>query len=112
MYAYYLIMQQKGEGCDYSIGCGTKVKWLKGDTLDEAKQAVVEYFSGDGSNGYGPGEHHELEDAMIVRFEWDALPILKEKLAFDRAAEDAEIKKVQEARERAELDRLQRKYKQ
>lgn len=34
---YYLVMSQDGEGCDYTIGCGTKIVPLKSSSIEGAR---------------------------------------------------------------------------
>jgi hypothetical protein len=36
---YVVEIKQKGEGCDHTIECGTKVLHLKADSIDEAKDS-------------------------------------------------------------------------
>jgi hypothetical protein len=108
MYCYYLLLEQKGSGCDYTIGCGLKCISLHGDTLDAAKKDAEQYFDGE-NYSYGRRDR-ELCDAMIVRFEADAMPILNAKLMAEEAERAKETYRRQEIQERAELERLQRKY--
>lgn len=38
---YYAHLQQNGEGCDYTIGCGHALRRLKATTLEAAKVEAV-----------------------------------------------------------------------
>src|SRR5271169_2560034 len=105
---YYLFLEQSDQGCDYTIGCGSILLSLKGSTLEEAMESAEQYFDRE-NYFYGRGDH-ELSGAMILKFEADAMSILNSKLAAEKVEQEAETKRAQESQERAELERLQRKY--
>lgn len=117
---FAVVMKQHGEGCDYSIGCGMKLVELKAVTLEEARieaRVVVQGIpSGDSSYGYEESmlvdydhEYHcRLAYARIVHVEED-LPILQWHAEIKEAI--AGIKRNdQQAKDRAEYDRLKKQF--
>lgn len=62
--AFYLYMQQKGEGCDYTIGCAQKLIKLKSTIPDKEglKKEVLQLFE-----DYGIGDDRtELKQFLIL----------------------------------------------
>lgn len=101
---FYLWLEQEGGGCDYTIGCGLRLIALKARTLEEAR---VEAFRevGDGRNEEGRIETAlVIEAARVERMDVRAHYLAEESKRFQRESELAE------ARERAELARLQKKF--
>lgn len=96
---YALHMEQEGEGCDYSIGCGIQVVKLKATTLLEAREEVKQIF-----DDYGVAHiDNKLKSAVIITITEDVMPICKafiaekdqERAADDRKAKQAEINRLQ-----------------
>ncbi len=95
---FFLWLKQKGEGCDYTIGCGSKLFELKGDTpgraVVEASQIIRDYT------------HDEsfLDKALVLTATEDLSHIIQ--------IADAELKAAKADQERAkkrqELERLKR----
>ena len=108
------VMVQDGEGCDYTIGCGYRIKTFDAPDLDSAKAKAIsamymtEYFEGDADPScYIGGERnlcswklYQISDSV------DMLALLKEA----DAIQQTRAKLEQEVKERAELDRLHQKY--
>lgn len=105
---YYLFLRQEGQGCDYTIGCGMRLIILRATTLDEAKGESKEYFDAD-NYGYGRGDY-ALSDAMIMRCEFNAMPILNKILKDEREAREKEQEQNKLNQERAEFERLKKKF--
>lgn len=95
---FYLWMEQEGGGCDYTIGCGTKVVLLEdydpGDrkAVTEKVKEVIEYHGCD------------LQAAKIVCFVEDALSIY-EGIQEDHVQQEEEEDR---ARKMVEYKRLKR----
>ena len=106
---YYLYMNQKGYGCDYTIGCGEKMIALEGDTLEEAMEfAVKEYLTGD-NYSYGWGDY-ALCAAYIVEIREDLMPTIERLHKEAEEAVEVEKKRRKEYQEKDELARLKKKY--
>lgn len=58
---FYAILVQEGEGCDYTISCGTKAIKLKGSTKDECAQELVDLIKDEYSH-----DERRLESAKLV----------------------------------------------
>lgn len=39
--SYYLVMEQKNQGCDYTIGCGTTIEPIRATTMEEAIEEAI-----------------------------------------------------------------------
>ncbi len=100
--SYYLYMNQSGEGCDYTIGCGQKLLALKASTIEEAIEEAIEEV-----------DHHlseEVPDVLLLKSTGVFLSAMVEKR---RAEHDKQVilneAKKQEVIDRAELTRLKAK---
>lgn len=119
MSKYAVILFQEGGGCDYTIGCGVRVDLLNANTLEEARveaRQTLGYI-----NKYGDFEgdlitddnyKHEwklkLEQALLVEVHED-LPIEEWSSKLIQKLEQ-KVRKKQEDKERAEFERLRKKY--
>src|SRR5690242_12373639 len=92
---FALFMNQDGEGCDYMIGCGSRLDYLEAETapeaLAEARALAPEYFDGD---------ERVARKLLLVQVIKDIDP---NSIKFGNADED-------EDPERAEYERLKRKF--
>jgi len=98
---YLLVLQQSGEGCDYTIGCGMLYEIVNLKTKDPAELlALLQTYA----------DIEELEEALLIpltaveKIDLAALC----RMARDREIAEAEAEKERE--ERATLARLQTKY--
>jgi len=73
---FYLWMNQGGEGCDYTIGCGQKVEELKAQSIAEARKEAAQIFEDHGSTH--AGSDTELVAARIFEGGEDLMPLLEE----------------------------------
>lgn len=107
MERYFLVLVQSADGCDYSIGCGTRVVPLISVTRGMAIVEAEEYVANE-DHGFLSSKDHELASALVASVEHyvpiDALTL--NARSERRRREEA----ASEAKERAELERLQRKY--
>jgi len=116
---FVCIMEQSGQGCDYTIGCGMTYFILEATTADEATTELIkrlsyeDYESGDVDPAYHcEGGEQEISAWRLfeVNQEYDLLPILHQwKKDFD-AKENAIEKAEQEAKDRAKYEELKRKF--
>lgn len=104
---YIAIFHQDG-GCDYTIGCGVSVDTLKADSRDDAVEEVRAKF------GIGREEReYDIEEISSVSLlevtcevEVD-LDLIKDEIENAKTAAKAA---ALEAQEKAELERLYKKY--
>lgn len=101
-----LVMSQAGEGCDYTIGCGTtyaKLKATEPAAADEEAKKIIEDMG-----CLKPLSERSLETAYIMRVE-RMLPIQK---WYRDAVDEAERleREDHDAKDKAEYDRLRAKF--
>ena len=102
---YILIAKQEGEGCGYSIGCGIQVLTLNATDMQSAIAAAEATIR---ENYYL--ESNRLENADILAIaDVHGLDLRGpyQHMAVERAAERSSAKEQQE---RAEFERLAKKY--
>lgn len=116
---YAIILKQKGDGCDYMIGCGMEMFPLQSRTLEEALKEAKDTVQGkpndESSYGFEGGflvdverGVQNLEFAKLIQIECD-LPIIDwYHEGMDKAY--ALGRKAQLENERAEYERLKAKY--
>lgn len=102
---YYVHLIQHGEGCDYTIGCGHRLRSLKAKTYPEAHAEVDALLKEEHTS-----EEREVEHVRILEVTNMHEVDVKAWYAGLGMQRKAEELKAQEARERAELERLQKKY--
>ena len=120
--AYYIIVEQASEGCDYSIACGTKVLRLNVQSNDEALKEIRRLFNVDGiiesENGREGGEleiransDYAIESVTLLETVSDTKIDLDQFRREIDAAEALRRLSKTEAAERAEFERLAKKFK-
>lgn len=95
----YIYMKQEGEGCDYTIGCGSKliplVKYGTEDEKQEIHSILKDYTN----------EENPLSECMVVEKVQDLMSIVNsielEKLKLKKEEEKENMRK--------EIEKLQRK---
>jgi len=106
MAKYVAYMKQAGEGCDYTIGCGTVVKFMKSDNIQDAKKEareILEYY------GCNPGSERELSDFLIFEIK-ETFDFLDEFYSDIIRSKELEKMRILKDKELKELKRLQNKY--
>lgn len=102
MKRYVLIFDQSGEGCDYTIHCGTATEeWVETEGLDPLVyvKARREYYG-----------HESVEKARLFEIAREIpVPLSEWEKAEERARRASEEAEA-EAAERAEFERLQKKF--
>jgi predicted hydrolase (HD superfamily) len=101
---YLVIYKQEEDGCDHTIGCGTRTKVV--DTDDIEKEIGIALFSEDGM------EHSEctIASALYVPLESVRVADLARLRKHYADIRNAEKSSAAEAQEREQLRRLQAKY--
>lgn len=106
---FLLVLEQPG-GCDYTIGCGTAIKIIEAKSEAEVMENIFPYLAknyGDPSDGY---IDEAIEEATLYRVA-GTIKVDLEKYRMEYQRQIAkETRQKTEARERAELERLKRKY--
>ena len=103
---YILVMQQRGEGCDYSIGCGIKYRIMTAVDYPEAEKLAKAYIQ----DMYPPDHDEELERAYLAILpSHESLPLVEWYDEIRTINRDAEAQEVRD-KELAELERLKDKY--
>jgi len=104
MKIFYAFLEEAGEGCDYTIGCGKKLIEIKAIGLGEAK-LQLEMLIG---TEYNQSES-SLESALL--FECEPIKIdVDEVYKKFYEIEQEEKRKKQEESDKNELERLKKKY--
>lgn len=93
-----LIMQQKGEGCDYTIGCGKSYSVLASTNMEDAKKEAMEEIL------ERTNSETEIEYAVIVEAKLD-VSVFGEVAVKQRLAETQEYER---SKKREQLEKLKR----
>lgn len=115
MSKWVAIMSQKGEGCDYTIGCGVKTAIFEAESLPAAKQTLIskmgmdEYFSGECDATYYTSRL-DFWSLFEVTSELDMLQCLKKAAKDYTTIRENIVKLKQEEHEKAEYQRLKAKF--
>lgn len=104
----YIAVLTQGGGCDYTIGCGVKVKALRATSLEAARDEVVSLIE----NDYGTGIEQRIEGVTLyettAKSPIDIQAVYAQIAAKQKAEEEEE--EEEEKEERAEFARLSKKY--
>ena len=111
---FYAHVEEMGEGCDYTIGCGHRLVKLKATTREEAEREVMQddsegegrYF---GSHWYLFGERTLRAVTLLDVRETYGVDLEKHRAAYRDASALGE-RAAKEAAERAEFARLKAKF--
>jgi len=100
---YMFVMQEEGEGCDYTIGCGMRFEMI-GEFPDRetALEAAKAEFEEEIFEYHGGFTEHVLKNIYLTEIVEDFLPIFKKLTAERSKAKEEE--KLQSKRE--QLKRL------
>lgn len=105
--------KQRGEGCDYTIGCAHALREIEAESIEAAIGALAnDYMAVDGDHRYPLSDRHERELKSVVVYEVaQERPLPLVDLRNARAQREHEAKAASsEQHDRAEFERLQRKY--
>jgi len=116
MFIAYLT--QAGEGCDYTIDCGKKMIRLNADNrkdaIEELRLRIVGGVDAEGNDfdddGYGYNDERMLEEAEIFEVKEEIKVPLEKWYADAEKVEIAEKLDEEEKKERAEFERLKKKF--
>ena len=106
MFMAYLT--QRGEGCDYTIGCGRKMVNLKAKTREDAIKEVEALINGTNDEG-GYSDDSELSKCVLIEGTQEDMPLKKWYKEIEDEEKQAQTKE-KEDKERAEFERLQKKF--
>ena len=107
--SWQIVMIQSG-GCNYTIGCGLAFVNLGCETLEEAIEEAKKFFLDDENIDYlDPNSERFLKNAYLIQYDNDTLPLAEWRFEAQKLKAE-QIKKREEAKELAELERLKRKY--
>ncbi len=105
--AYYIvIMKGEGEGCDYTIGCNMKYKFVDSNlSLADLAVKLAEQMT-------DPSEYSdpEIKELIVVPYDAAVVPDLTPFKQKHREAGEAEKRALQEEKEKQELARLLAKH--
>lgn len=105
---YKAYLKQKGEGCDYTIGCARTVIDLKANSMEEATTKLEEILTESYIDYYHKTSMIEsaeiFEVNSVINFDIEAFDTKQKEIA-----RQAAIAK-KEAKERAEFERLRQKF--
>jgi hypothetical protein len=121
---FVILLKQKGEGCDYMIGCGYRYKFFDAKDMDDALYMIrtMERENYEVEKVFGH-RADEMEEALILPVD-KMVDVLCTKSDREKK-EEAERNRLQdetdrlnreadakerEAKERAEYERLQKKF--
>lgn len=106
---YLICKKQIGEGCDYTIGCGMKFYFMDAESVEDAVEKIV-YPEGRDQYCSLDGENALCEILIIPEKHVTSVDVVSLKNEFDKNQAVLAEAKI-EAEEKAELYRLQNKYK-
>jgi hypothetical protein len=140
---YFLYREQSGEGCDYTIGCGSKLEQLEATNMKEAIDEVVgltsenwkdDLIEAADQQGFSSCIDDYIHDVVMhdtthladvdhdsdrtmsqitlyeVNDEVDMIPLLEAKLAELRNFQKDLDRQQDERRERAQYEKLKKKF--
>lgn len=98
---YYAYLKQKGEGCDYTIGCGQLLTTLEAKSDDDAREKlaslVKEEYQG------------EFELSSVLLFKEPISFNLKDVYDKSKASKEEETTKRQHIKDMDEFEKLKKK---
>lgn len=112
---FLVIFMQEGEGCDYTIGCGTRVVAIEAVSLEAAALHVSRLDENApagslGDLGAHEGGEREMRSVLIVPAD-NVLPLdLTAVYGQERARKKREEEEAKDAIDRENYERLKRKY--
>jgi len=105
MKTYKAHLCQAGEGCDYTIGCGHALIWLKASNMEEAKIELAKEIK----ERYSSLES-EIESAVIFEVTEEVEINVKDYYDQLQKERDEYDRLQREKREREEFERLKQKF--
>lgn len=113
---FVAIYKQKGEGCDYTIGCGMRCDFFEAEDREKAKEHLYEKIVV--GETYGTGDERETcwPYACGNKLSWIVLAEMPEDMLIKDWYKEIDIKVEEQqnrwkrAKEIKELERLKAKY--
>ena len=104
---YFLYEAQTGQGCDYTIGCGSRLTEIKASSLEEVLNKLVPPFTSLDDDEYYEDEYLRTDasrrataQVLVCHDVVDLIPLLN--------AKSAEHSKAHKAKEKADADEAER----
>lgn len=106
---YVIILEQRGEGCDYTIGCGINFRVIEAESREKAEEEAKNYFLRNYAYGCEWDKNQSDIEFMTIAENPEYLPL---DVWWNEILEDRKKKAnvAKEAQEKAELARLLKKY--
>ena len=105
---FLVCKKQKGEGCDYTIGCGMRFDFIEADSIQDAIEKTV-FPDGRDENSQLEGEN-ALEKILIIPAEYVTVVDVAGMTSEIKQQRENEAAEAKKSKELAELKRLQSKY--
>lgn len=132
----FLYIRRQDKGCDYTIGCGISVSYIKADSKEEAIKKIIDlpdnwkeeleewikegddiedcYHDTIADSGLGyimSDEYNSINSATLIEIvdEIDMMPILEEKFAEAEAFKKGLMNKANEDAELKQYEKLKKK---
>lgn len=120
MSKFYLYLEGRGEGCDYTIACNERLVELQADSFEKALEEVLAPGGELGPDEYEPdgwseincdvGSDYYVQLATILQVEESRQVPLFELRAEQAARNTQEAEQRVENEEREEFERLKKKF--
>jgi hypothetical protein len=101
---YYAHMIGTGQGCDYTIGCNTKLEKLSAENDADALREAEELY-----NGYSGGESR-IESITILKVESQVELDIEAIENRKKIVREEREKKEQQEHDRVEFERLKKQF--
>lgn len=102
---FFVYYKGRGYGCDYTIGCNLCVEKRAADSIEEVIEEITEEI--EESPDYS---EERIESITIIEVAQERKLDIESITSNIRQQQLAQEKAEEEARERAELERLKKKY--
>lgn len=98
---YYAYLKQKGEGCDYTIGCAQTLIQIEANSDEEAREKLAEEIS--------ENYHGETELSKVLLFKDPISFNLKEVYDARNSKKEESKNKMQHLKDIEDFERLKKK---
>lgn len=105
-----LIAKQAGEGCDYTIECGTKVEYFEGIDRDNIIDKVEKYITDYGMDDLESEFALKTCELIFVGESIDFIPIFQKDAQEELEAKIESEKEAKNKKDLEEYERLKQKF--
>lgn len=101
----YIAYLDQGQGCDYTIGCGKKVISIDAESIEDAREKLINIICTEYYND-------EYRLTNVVLYEINTFLVMSPEFIYDKFNTIKMLEKQREidAKERAEFERLKSKF--